>query len=440
VESFDTRFSRGKSPLSPKAGPFMRNFSSEFLNTLSTRGYIHQCSDIDGLDRLAAKNEVNTYIGFDCTAPSLHVGSLVQIMLLYWAQQTGQKAIALMGGGTTRVGDPSGRDEGRKLLSIEEIEDNKRGIQSVFAKFLKFGSGPRDALMIDNAEWLTKLNYIDMLRDIGRHFSINRMLTMDSVKLRLEREHEMSFIEFNYMILQAYDFSELARRYGTNLQMGGSDQWGNIVTGVDLGRRMGTHQLYALTTPLITLASGAKMGKTAAGAVWLNADMRSPYEYWQFWRNSEDADVARFLKLFTTLPLAEIDRLARLAGSEINEAKKALATEATSLLHGREAAIEAAETARRTFEDGQAAEGLPTIDVPAADFRDGMGLLKALVMAGLASSNGDARRQIQGGAVKVNDVAVSDEKMQLTERAFTSDGIIKLSMGRKKHVLLKAAS
>ncbi len=419
----------------------MSKFSSEFLNTLSARGYVHQCSDFEGLDRLAARNEVNTYIGFDCTARSLHVGSLVQIMLLYWAQATGQKAIALMGGGTTRVGDPTGRDESRKLLTVEEIEDNKRGIQSVFARFLKFGTGPADAIMVDNAEWLTRLNYIDMLRDIGRHFSINRMLTMDSVKLRLEREHEMSFIEFNYMILQAYDFTELARRYGTNLQMGGSDQWGNIVTGVDLGRRMGTHQLYALTTPLITLASGAKMGKTAAGAVWLNADMRSPYEYWQFWRNTEDADVARFLKLFTILPLGEIERLASLGGAEINEAKKTLATEATALLHGRAAAVEAAETARRTFEEGETARGLPTIDMPAADFRkDGMGLLKALVMAGLASSNGDARRQIQGGAVRVNDVAVSDDKMQLTESAFTSDGVIKLSMGRKKHVLLKATS
>ncbi|MGE3871854.1 MAG: tyrosine--tRNA ligase [Parvibaculaceae bacterium] len=419
----------------------MSKFSSEFLNTLSARGYVHQCSDFEGLDRLAARNEVNTYIGFDCTARSLHVGSLVQIMLLYWAQATGQKAIALMGGGTTRVGDPTGRDESRKLLTVEEIEDNKRGIQSVFARFLKFGTGPADAIMVDNAEWLTRLNYIDMLRDIGRHFSINRMLTMDSVKLRLEREHEMSFIEFNYMILQAYDFTELARRYGTNLQMGGSDQWGNIVTGVDLGRRMGTHQLYALTTPLITLASGAKMGKTAAGAVWLNADMRSPYEYWQFWRNTEDADVARFLKLFTILPLAEIERLAGLGGAEVNEAKKTLATEATALLHGRAAAVEAAETARRTFEEGETARGLPTIDMPAADFRkDGMGLLKALVMAGLASSNGDARRQIQGGAVRVNDVAVSDDKMQLTESAFTSDGVIKLSMGRKKHVLLKATS
>lgn len=418
----------------------MSKFSSDFLNTLSTRGYIHQGSDFEGLDQLAARNGVNAYIGFDCTARSLHVGSLVQIMLLYWAQQTGQKTIALMGGGTTRVGDPTGRDEGRKLLTLEEIEENKRGIQSVFAKFLKFGDGPKDALMVDNAEWLTRLNYIDMLRDIGRHFSINRMLTMDSVKLRLEREHEMSFIEFNYMILQAYDFTELARRYGTNLQMGGSDQWGNIVTGVDLGRRMGTHQLYALTTPLITLASGAKMGKTASGAVWLNADMRSPYEYWQFWRNTEDADVARFLKLFTILPLPEIERLAALGGAEINEAKKTLATEATTLLHGKEAALEAAETARRTFEEGQAAEGLPSIDVPAAEFRPGLGILKALVMAGLASSNGDARRQIQGGAIKVNDAVVADDKLQLTEASFDQDGVVKLSMGRKRHVLLKPIS
>ena len=279
----------------------MSTYKSDFLNTLSTRGYIHQCSDAAGLDALAAKGDVTAYIGFDCTAKSLHVGSLVQIMLLHWAQELGQKSIALMGGGTTRVGDPSGRDESRKLLTLEDIEDNKRGIQQVFAKFLRFGSGPKDALMIDNAEWLTKLNYLDMLRDIGRHFSVNRMLAMDSVKLRLEREHELSFIEFNYMVLQAYDFAELARRYGCNLQMGGSDQWGNIINGIDLGRRMGTHQLFALTTPLITLASGAKMGKTASGAVWLNADMLSPYGYWQFWRNTEDADVGRFLKLFTTL-------------------------------------------------------------------------------------------------------------------------------------------
>jgi tyrosyl-tRNA synthetase len=412
----------------------MSSYKSDFLNVLAGRGYIHQCSDAAGLDALASENKIIAYIGFDCTARSLHVGSLVQIMLLYWAQQLGQKPIALMGGGTTRVGDPSGRDESRKLLSIEDIEENKRGIQQVFAKFLRFGTGPGDALMIDNAEWLTKLNYIDMLRDVGRHFSVNRMLTMDSVKLRLEREHELSFIEFNYMVLQAYDFVELARRHGTNLQMGGSDQWGNIVTGIDLGRRMGTHQLYALTTPLITLSSGAKMGKTATGAVWLNADMRSPYEYWQFWRNTEDADTARFLRLFTTLPLAEIDRLARLSGSEINEAKKVLANEATALLHGRKEADAAAETARRTFEEGASAEGLPTLHL---DLAKGIGVLQACVAAGFASSNGEARRAVQGGAVRVNDVPVTDERMVLSMSSLNADGVVKLSMGKKKHVLIK---
>src|SRR5882724_4569215 len=321
----------------------MSDYKSDFLRILSERGYIHQISDVAGLDREAAAGKAVAYVGYDCTAPSLHIGHLISIMMLHWLQQTGNKPIALMGGGTTRVGDPSGRDETRKILSYEQIDANKDSIKTTFGKFLTFGAGTSDAVMADNAEWLTRLNYIEMLRDVGRHFSINRMLTMDSVRLRLEREQEMSFIEFNYMILQAYDFTELARRYGTNLQMGGSDQWGNIVTGVDLGRRMGKQQLYALTTPLITLASGAKMGKTAAGAVWLNADMRSPYEYWQFWRNTEDADVTRFLKLFTILPLGEIDRLASLGGAEINDAKKTLATEATALLHGRDAALEAAE-------------------------------------------------------------------------------------------------
>ena len=412
----------------------MSTYKSDFLNTLSTRGYIHQCSDVTGLDALAAKGDVTAYIGFDCTAKSLHVGSLVQIMLLYWAQQLGQKSIALMGGGTTRVGDPSGRDESRKLLTLEDIEDNKRGIQQVFAKFLRFGSGAKDALMIDNAEWLTKLNYLDMLRDIGRHFSVNRMLAMDSVKLRLEREHELSFIEFNYMVLQAYDYAELARRYGCNLQMGGSDQWGNIINGIDLGRRMGTHQLFALTTPLITLASGAKMGKTASGAVWLNADMLSPYGYWQFWRNTEDADVGRFLKLFTTLPLAEIAKLEALGGSEINIAKKALADRATAMLHGQQAAEDASETARKTFEEGESAAGLPTLEL---DLSAGVGVLQAAVLAGFASSNGEARRSIQGGAIRVNDVAVTDEKMQLTAKNLNSEGVIKLSMGKKKHALIK---
>ena len=412
----------------------MSTYKSDFLNTLSTRGYIHQCSDAAGLDALAAKGDVTAYIGFDCTAKSLHVGSLVQIMLLHWAQELGQKSIALMGGGTTRVGDPSGRDEIRKLLTLEDIEDNKRGIQQVFAKFLRFGSGPSDALMIDNAEWLTKLNYLDMLRDVGRHFSVNRMLAMDSVKLRLEREHELSFIEFNYMVLQAYDFAELARRYGCNLQMGGSDQWGNIINGIDLGRRMGTHQLFALTTPLITLASGAKMGKTASGAVWLNADMLSPYGYWQFWRNTEDADVGRFLRLFTTLSLTEIAKLETLGGSEINIAKKALADKATAMLHGQKAAEDASETARKTFEEGASAEGLPTIEL---DLSAGVGVLQAAVLAGFAASNGEARRSIQGGGIRINDVLVNDEKMQLTTIHLNSEGVIKLSMGKKKHALIK---
>lgn len=385
----------------------MSTYKSDFLNTLSTRGYIHQCSDAAGLDALAAKGDVTAYIGFDCTAKSLHVGSLVQIMLLYWAQQLGQKSIALMGGGTTRVGDPSGRDESRKLLTLEDIEENKRGIQQVFAKFLRFGSAPKDALMIDNAEWLTKLNYLDMLRDIGRHFSVNRMLAMDSVKLRLEREHELSFIEFNYMVLQAYDYAELARRYGCNLQMGGSDQWGNIINGIDLGRRMGTHQLFALTTPLITLASGAKMGKSASGAVWLNADMLSPYGYWQFWRNTEDGDVGRFLRLFTELPLDEIQRLEKLHGSEINEAKKVLANEATALLHGDAAAKAAAEASRAAFEQGQLSADLPTVEVSAGDLA-GMSNTTLMVAAGFATSNGDARRQIAGGAFRINGEKVAD--------------------------------
>jgi tyrosyl-tRNA synthetase len=413
----------------------MTHYKSEFLNTLTERGYIHQCSDFGGLDALAAAHKAVAYIGFDCTASSLHVGSLVQIMLLHWLQQTGNKPIVLMGGGTTRVGDPSGRDESRKILTLDDIENNKRGIQTVFDKFLKFGKGSTDAFMSDNAEWLTTLNYIEMLRDVGKHFSVNRMLAMDSVKMRLEREHELSFIEFNYMVLQAYDFTELARRYGCNLQMGGSDQWGNIVNGIDLGRRMGTHQLYALTSPLITLSSGAKMGKTASGAVWLNADMRSPYEYWQFWRNTEDADVGRFLKLFTILPMAEITKLEALGGAEINEAKKILANAATALLHGEAAAHEAAETARKTFEEGSSAAGLPTVMI---DLSQPVGILPALVLAGLATSNGEAKRSIQGGAIKVNDIAVSDEKLTVSKTDLNSDGAIKLSMGKKKHVLIKS--
>jgi tyrosyl-tRNA synthetase len=417
----------------------MTAFKSDFLDVLQGRGFIHQISDPGSLDALAAKGELVAYIGFDCTAPSLHVGSMVQIMCLYWLQQTGNKPIALMGGGTTRVGDPSGKDETRKILSIEEIERNKEGIKQVFSRFLKFGEGRTEAIMPDNAEWLTRLNWIEMLRDIGRHFSVNRMLAMDSVKLRLERDQEMSFIEFNYMILQAYDFAVLNQRYDCRLQMGGSDQWGNIVNGIDLGRRMGTPQLHALTTPLITTSSGEKMGKTASGAVWLNADMKSPYEYWQFWRNTEDADVARFLKLFTTLPLDEIERLSALRGAEINEAKKALAISATALLHGVDAARLATETARQTFEEGAIAENLPKVEVSRGELEAGISVLSSFVKAGLVASNGEARRQIKGGGLRVNDAAVTDERMMLKPSDLTREGVIKLSMGKKRHVLLKPA-
>ena len=415
----------------------MSTFKSDFLNVLQSRGYIHQVSDPEGLDALAAKREVVAYVGYDRTASSLHIGSLLSMMMLHWLQETGNKPIALMGGGTTRVGDPSGRDETRKLLTIEQIDANKESIKTSFAKVLRFGTGKSDAIMTDNAEWLTKLNYIEMLRDVGRHFSINRMLSMDSVKLRLDREQELSFIEFNYMILQSYDFVELARRYGCNLQMGGSDQWGNIVNGIDLGRRMGTPQLYALTCPLLATSSGAKMGKTAAGAVWLNGDMLAPYDYWQHWRNTEDADVARFLKLFTLLPMAEIGRLAALGGAEINEAKKILATEATAIMHGRDAALAASETARRTFEEGAIAEDLPSIEVARSEVVGGIGVLTAFVKAGLVASNGEARRQIKSGGLRVNDQPVTDEKMTLTASHLTTEGVVKLSMGRKRHVLLR---
>ena len=413
----------------------MSQFKSDFLNILSERGFIHQISDPEGLDAAAKAGTITGYIGFDATASSLHAGSLVQIMMLRWMQKTGHKPIALMGGGTTKIGDPSFKDESRKMLSVEQIATNLAGIRQVFGKFLSFGEGATDAHMANNADWLDHLNYIDFLRDYGVHFTINRMLSFDSVKLRLDREQPLTFLEFNYMILQAYDFLELSRRQNCILQMGGSDQWGNIVNGIELGRRCDQKQLYALTSPLLTTSSGAKMGKTAAGAVWLNADLLSPYDYWQYWRNCEDADVTRFLKLYTELPLSEIAKLGALGGAEINEAKKLLATEATAMLHGREAADHAAETARRTFEEGQSAAGLPTITL---DLDAGTGLLAACVAAGFASSNGEARRSVQGGAVRVNDEAVSDEKLQLT-RAMLTDGVIKLSMGKKKHVLVKPA-
>ena len=411
----------------------MSQFKSDFLNILSQRGFIHQISDPETLDAAAKAGSITGYIGFDATASSLHAGSLVQIMMLRWMQKTGHKPIALMGGGTTKIGDPSFKDESRKMLSIEQIAANLSGIKQVFTRFLAFGDGATDARMVNNADWLDHLNYIDFLRDYGVHFTINRMLSFDSVKLRLDREQPLTFLEFNYMILQGYDFLELSRRHNCVLQMGGSDQWGNIVNGIELGRRCDQKQLFALTSPLLTTSSGAKMGKTAAGAVWLNADLLSPYDYWQYWRNSEDADVTRFLKLYTELPLAEIARLGALGGAEINEAKKLLATEATAMLHGRAAAEQAAETARRTFEEGQSAAGLPSI---ALDLDQGTGLLTAIVAAGFAASNGEARRSIQGGAVRVNDQAVSDEKLTLT-RALLVEGVIKLSMGKKKHVLVK---
>jgi tyrosyl-tRNA synthetase len=415
----------------------MSAYKSDFLHVLASRGFIHQVSEPEALDTRARNGKITAYIGFDCTAASLHVGSLLPIMMLYWMQQTGHRPIALMGGGTTRVGDPSGKDESRKILTDADINNNLAGIRGVFEKFLKFGDGPSDAIMANNADWLNSLNYIDFLRDVGRHFSVNRMLSFDSVKLRLERQQELSFLEFNYMILQAYDFVELYKRTGCILQMGGSDQWGNIVSGIDLGRRMTNAQLFALTAPLITTSSGAKMGKTAAGAVWLNADLLSPYDYWQYWRNTEDGDVVRFLKLFTVLPLDEIERLAALKGQEVNEAKKVLATEATALVHGRAAADNAAETARRTFEEGALAETLPTVEIARAELEAGLGVLAAFVKAGLVASNGEARRQIKNGGLRVNDDAVTDEKMMLTPAHLTPQGVVKLSLGKKRHVLLK---
>ncbi|SNZ08000.1 tyrosine--tRNA ligase [Cohaesibacter gelatinilyticus] len=418
----------------------MTAFKSEFLHTLNERGFIHQCSDPQGLDKLFSTETVTAYTGYDCTAPSVHVGNLVSMMMLHWLQKTGHRPIALMGGGTTMVGDPSGRDETRQLLTAEKIQSNKESIREIFANLLDFGDGPNDAVQADNADWLLDLKYIDFLRDVGSKFSVNQMLARDSVKLRLEREQPLSFIEFNYMILQAYDYTRLNKEYGCRLQMGGSDQWGNIVSGIDLCRRMNNTETFALTTPLITKSDGSKMGKSVDGAVWLRADMYSPYDYWQFWRNTGDADVIRFLKLYTTLPMDEVNRLAALEGNELNEAKKILATEATALIHGRAAADEAAETARKTFEAGQAAAAnLPTIEINRSDLEAGMGILNAFVAAGLAKSNGEARRNIKGGALKLNDKAITDDSLSLTMDAMNDDGVIKLSMGKKKHILLKLA-
>mgnify|MGYP002623539530 FL=1 len=408
---------------------------SDFLRSAIARGQFHQCTDLEGLDK-AAQSGVTGYIGFDMTAPSLHVGNLTQIMYLRRLQQAGGKPIVLLGGGTTRVGDPSGKEEMRQLLTEEQIARNTAAIRDTFAKFLSFGGGASDAILVDNAEWLMPLNYLDFLRDVGRHMSVNRMLTMDSVRLRLEREQPMSFIEFNYMILQAYDFVELNRRYGCRLQMGGSDQWGNIVNGVELGRRMDQLELFGLTQPLITTASGAKMGKTAQGAVWLNADMLSPFDYWQYWRNCEDADVGRFLKIFTDLPLEEIARLEALQGAEINDAKKVLATEATALLHGREEALKAEEAARATFEQGVVSANLPTFAVTQAEFNQGLRVAAALAKAGLVASNGEGKRAIASKAASVNDTLVTDETATLNASDII-DGAIKLSFGKKKHALLK---
>ncbi len=415
----------------------MSRFKSDFLRTLDERGFIHQISDEAGLDELFAKETVTAYIGFDPTAPSLHAGGLIQIMMLHWMQKTGHQPISLMGGGTGMVGDPSFKEEARKLMTVDMIEDNISSIKRVFSNYLDYDKASAPALMINNAEWLRPLNYLEFLRDVGRHFSVNRMLSFDSVKTRLDREQSLSFLEFNYMILQAYDFVELAKRYNCRLQMGGSDQWGNIVNGIDLGHRMGTKQLYALTSPLLTTSSGAKMGKSVNGAVWLNPDMLSAYDFWQYWRNTEDADVSRFLKLYTTLPMDEIARLSALAGSEINEVKKILATEITAMLHGRAAAEEAAETARKTFEEGALADNLPSIEVSSAELEAGIGLLSLVVKAGLAGSNGEARRHVQGGAVKVNDKGVSDERQIVGTGDVTADGVIKLSLGKKKHILVR---
>ncbi|MFZ5609069.1 MAG: tyrosine--tRNA ligase [Pseudomonadota bacterium] len=414
----------------------MAAHTSEFIATLAARGYIQDATDLPGLDALAAKGPVTAYIGFDCTGPSLHVGHLVQVMMLRWLQKTGHRPIVLLGGGTTKVGDPSGKDSARQLLSDADIAANMARLRGVFSRFLEFGEGPGAALMVNNDDWLQGLRYIPFLRDIGRHFSINRMLGFDSVKLRLEREQPLSFLEFNYMILQAYDFLELYRRHGCVLQMGGSDQWGNIVNGLELIRRIEGGEAHGLTTALITTADGAKMGKTAKGAVWLNDAMLPAYDYWQFWRNTHDGDVGRFLRLFTDLPLDEIARLEALGGSEINEAKKVLANQATALCRGADAARDAAHTAQRTFEEGAVGAALPRLAVSPARLEAGLGLLDALVESGLAASKGDARRLVRGGGVKVDDARAENELAQLFPADMGEKGHIKLSAGKKRHALI----
>jgi len=414
----------------------MTSPTSDFLRVVTERGFLHQCTDLAGLDRRLKDGPATAYIGFDATARSLHVGSLMQIMLLRWWQQTGNKPIVLMGGGTTRIGDPTGRDDARKMLSDADIADNIAGIRTVFDRYLRFGEGATDAAMVNNAEWLDQINYIAFLRDYGRHFTINRMLTFDSVKLRLEREQAMTFLEFNYMILQAYDFAELWTRHRCCLQMGGSDQWGNIINGVELGRRLHQSELYGLTSPLLTTSSGAKMGKTANGAVWLNPDMLSAWDFWQYWRNTDDADVGRFLRLYTELPLDEIARLEVLRDAEINEAKKILANAVTTLAHGAEAAAAAAETARQTFERGTTAASLPTIELPAAELAAGLPAFALLVKAGLVASNGEAKRLIKGGGARLNDAALVEDT-QVVGNGDLRDGVLKLAAGKKRIVLVR---
>ena len=416
----------------------MSDVTSEFLRVLQTRGYIHQCTDLAGLDAKAKSGTVTAYVGYDATGPSLHVGHLVSIMMLRWLQKTGHRPIVLMGGGTTKVGDPSGKDASRKLLTNAEIDDNIARIKTVYSRFLNFGDGPSDAIMANNADWLDELGYIPLLRDVGPHFTVNRMLTFDSVKLRLDREQPLTFLEFNYMILQAYDFMELNRRYGCALQMGGSDQWGNIVNGMELGRRVDGAELFGLTTPLITTASGAKMGKTAAGAVWLSEALLSHFDYWQYWRNTEDADVGRFLRLFTELPGDEIARLEALDGAEINEAKKILANEATRLCRGDAAAEAAAQTARQTFEEGTLGGDLPTIEVTRDELGGGIAAYELLRRSGLAASSGEARRLIKGGGGRLNDAVIGDEGQQVSLGDLNRDGLLKLSAGKKRHALVRA--
>lgn len=410
---------------------------ADFLNVIEERGFLHQASDREGLLKKLQEGPQTAYVGFDATARSLHVGNLMGIMMLYWWQQCGNTPITLMGGGTTKVGDPSGKDSQRQMLDDDGINANIASIKRVFGQFLTYGDGVGQAKMVNNNDWLKDINYIDFLRDYGRHFSVNRMLSFDSVKLRLDREQPLSFLEFNYMILQGYDYVELHRTYGTLLQMGGSDQWGNIINGVELGRRCAGYELYAVTCPLITTSSGAKMGKSAGNAMWLNADMLAPYDYWQFWRNTEDADVGRFLKFYTTLPVAEIKRLEALGGAEINEAKKILAFEATKMCHGVEAAEQAAETARATFESGGVGAELPTVHIPEAELSAGLSVVEVMKRAGLVESGGEGKRLIQGGGARVNDVAVSDIAAMLNLDDLTADGYIKLSSGRKKHALVK---